>query len=148
MTKLARPIAMTAACLAVLSVGTAGVAGAAAGTAPLGAQTSIDRSARPTSIPLKATKSADAPNQKVILTGFLKSGHHPVVNAPVMLESRQPGSRTFTVVSAETTDSNGKVTLVVAPGAKRGQHMQYELVFAGSMSYRGSHSQVTTLTVS
>jgi hypothetical protein len=148
MTKLARPIAMTAACLAVLSLGTAGVAGAAVGTAPLGAQTSINRSLKPTSIPLKAAKSAVAPNQKVTLTGYLKSGHHPVANAPVTLESRQAGSGTFTVVSAKTTDSNGKVTLIVAPRATRGQKMQYELVFAGSMSYRGSHSQIITLTVS
>jgi hypothetical protein len=90
--------------------------------APLGAQTAIDRSARPTSIPLKATKIADAPNQKVTLTGFLKSGHHPVVNAPVTLESRQAGSRTFTVVSAKTTDSNGKVTLIVAHQKTTGSH--------------------------
>ena len=47
MTKLARPVAMTAACLAVLSVGMAGVAGAA-----------TDKTAKPTSIPLKAAKSA------------------------------------------------------------------------------------------
>jgi len=148
MTKFARPIAVTAACLAVLSVGTAGVAVAAVGTAPLGSQTSIDRSAKPTSIPLKAAKSAVAPNQKVTLTGKLKSGHNPVANAPVTLESRQAGARTFTVVSAKTTDSNGKVTLIVAPGAKRGQKMQYELVFAGDATYRGSHSQIITLSVS
>jgi 5-hydroxyisourate hydrolase-like protein (transthyretin family) len=148
MTKLARPIAMTAACLAVLGVCTAGVAGAAVGTAQPGSQTSIDRSVKPTSIPLKAAKSAVAPNQKVTLTGYLKGGHHPVANAPVTLESRQAGARTFTVVSAKTTDSNGKVTLMVAPGAKRGQKMQYELVFAGNTIYRGSHSQIITLTVS
>jgi hypothetical protein len=147
MTKLARPIAVTAVCLALFGVGAAGVAGAAVGTASLGSQ-SIDRSPKPTSIPLKAAKSAVAPNQKVTLTGYLKSGHHPVANAPVTLESRQAGSRTFTVVSAKTTDSNGKVTLIVAPRATRGQKMQYELVFAGSMNYRGSHSQIITLTVS
>lgn len=148
MKKLARPMAMTAACLALLSVGTAGVAGAAVGRAPLSSQTSTDKSAKPTSIPLKAAKSAVAPNQKVTLTGYLKSGHHPVAKAPVTLESRQAGSGTFTVVSAKTTDSNGKITLIVAPGPTRGQKMQYELVFAGSMSYRGSHSQIITLTVS
>jgi hypothetical protein len=148
MKKLAGPLAMTAACLALLSVGTAGVAGAAVGRAPLSSHTSTDKSAKPTSIPLKAAKSAVAPNQKVTLTGFLKSGHSPVVNAPVTLESRLPGASSFTVVSAKTTDSNGKVTLIVAPGAKRGQKMQYELVFAGDATYRGSHSQIITLTVS
>lgn len=148
MTKLARSIAVTAACLAVLGVGTAGVAGAAVGTSPLGSQTSSVKSLKPTSIPLKAAKSAVAPNQKVTLTGFLKSGHSPVVNAPVTLERRQAGAKTFTVMSAKTTDSNGKVTLIVAPGAKRGQKMQYELVFAGNTTYRGSHSQIITLTVS
>jgi hypothetical protein len=148
MTKCARSIAVTAACLAVLGVGTAGVAGASVGTAQHRSQTSIDRSVKPTSIPLKAAKSAVAPNQKVTLTGYLKCGHNPVVNAPVTLERRQAGAGTFTVVSAKTTDSNGKVTLIVAPGAKSGQKMQYELVFAGNMSYRGSHSQVITLTVS
>ena len=148
MTKLARSIAATAACLAIFGIGTAGVAGAAVG-APIrsGPQTSIDKSLKPTSIPLKATKSAVAPNQKVTLTGFLKSGHTPVANAPVTLESRQPGGA-FTVVSIKTTDSNGKVTLVVAPRAKSGQKVQYELVFAGDTTYRGSHSQVITLPVS
>ena len=149
MTKLARSIAATAACLAILGVGTAGVAGATVGThAPSGPQTSIDKSLKPTSIPLKATKSAVAPNQKVTLTGFLKSGHTPVVNAPVTLGSRQPGTGAFAVVSIKTTDSNGKVTLVVTPRAKSGQKTQYELIFAGDTTYRGSHSQVITLSVS
>jgi hypothetical protein len=148
MTKFARHIALTAASLAVLGVGTAEVAGAAVGTAQLGSQTSIDRSVKPTSIPLKPGKSAVAPNQKVTLTGYLKCGHNPVVNTPLTLERRQAGARTFTVASAKTTDSNGKVTLIVAPGAKSGQKMQYELVFAGNWAYRGSHSQMITLTVS
>jgi hypothetical protein len=148
MSKLARSLAVTAACLAVFGVGAAGVAGAAVGTASLGSQSSVDKTLKPTSIPLKAAKSAVAPNLKVTLTGFLKSGHNPVANAPVTLKSREAGARTFTAVTTRTTDSHGRVTLIVKPAAKKGQKVQYELVFAGNTTYRGSHSQVITLTVS
>ena len=137
MTKLPRTIAATATCLAVLGVGTAGLAGAA---------TAAESGLKPTSIPVKAEKSPVAPNQKVTLTGFLKNGHTPVANAPVMLESRQPGG-TFTVVSTKMTDVNGKVTLVVLPRVNKGQKTQYELVFAGDATYGASHSHVITLNV-
>ena len=65
---------------------------------------------------------------------------------PVTLETRTAGTKAFTVVSTKMTDSNGKVTLVVTPGKTK--KVQYELVFAGNATYRGSHSQIITLTVS
>ena len=151
MLKLARPITLTAASLALIGFGTTGVAVAAAGTSPLGSQTvqaSTQKSLRPTSIPLKATKSTVAPNQKVTLTGRLKSGHTPVAAAPVTLETRAAGTKAFTLVSTKTTDSNGKVTLVVAPGKTKGPKVKYRLSFAGDATYRGSHSQIITLNVS
>jgi hypothetical protein len=96
---------------------------------------------------MKATKSTVAPNQKVALTGWLKSGHTSVPNAPVVLEKRPAGATTFTAVSTKTTDINGKVTVVVTPGTRSGQKSQYQLVFAGNTTYHGSHSRVITLTV-
>jgi 5-hydroxyisourate hydrolase-like protein (transthyretin family) len=102
---------------------------------------------RPTSLPMKASKSTVAPNQKVALIGWLKSGHTSVPGAPVALEKRIAGAATFTAVSTKTTGNDGKVTLVVTPGARRGQKVQYQLVFAGNSSYRSSHSQVIALTV-
>ena len=148
MSKFARPVVVATACLAAIGIGSSGVAVAAGESSPLASQATVHRSEalRPTSIPLKATKSTVAPNQKVTLTGFLKSGHTPVAFAPVMLETRTAGTKAFTVVSTKLTDSNGKVTLVVSPGKVK--KVQYELVFAGDATYRGSHSQIITLTVS
>jgi 5-hydroxyisourate hydrolase-like protein (transthyretin family) len=150
MSKFVRPVVATAACLAVIGFGTSGVAVAAGESSPLASQTTMHGSEmlRPTSIPLKATKSTVAPNQKVTLTAFLKSGHTPVTAAPVTLEKRTAGTKAFTVVSTKLTNSNGKVTLVVTPGKSKKKKVQYKVVFAGNATYRGSHSQIITLTVS
>ncbi len=147
MSTFARPVVVTAAWLTVIGCGTFGAA-VAAGESSLASQTTTHRSEmlRPTSIPLKATKSVVAPNRKVTLTGFLKSGHTPVAAASVTLETRTAGTKTFTVVSTKLTDSNGKVTLAVTPG--RIKKVQYELVFAGNAMFGSSHSQIITLTVS
>jgi 5-hydroxyisourate hydrolase-like protein (transthyretin family) len=150
MSKFARPVVVTAVCLAAIGLGTSGVAVAAGESSPSASQTTVQGSEflRPTSIPLKATKSTVAPNQKVTLRGFLKSGHTPVAAVPVTLEKRTARTKTFTVVSTKLTDSNGKVTLVVTPGKSKAKKVQYKLVFAGNATYRGSHSQIITLTVS
>jgi hypothetical protein len=162
MSKLARSLALMAASLAVLGLGTTGVA--AAGTSPHVSpasthvrghqpaasnqvQGSTRKTLRPTSIPMKSTNSTVAPNQKVALIGWLKSGHTSVPSALVTLEKRTGGATTFTAVSSKATDGNGKVILVVTPGTRSGQKVQYLLVFAGNTTYRGSHSRVITLTV-
>lgn len=104
--------------------------------------------ATPTSLALKAAKSTVAPNQKDTLTGTLKAGSKALAGESVKLEKRAAGAKSFTLVTTKKTDSKGHVTLVVTPGSKKGGKEQYELVFAGTKTYKASHSSVITVTVS
>lgn len=127
-----------------LAVGVSLVAASVA-TAPAFAATPA---ARPTALTLKAAKSTVAPKQKDTLTGLLKSGTKALAGQSVKLEKRAAGARSFTVVATKTTDSKGHVVLTVTPGTRKGQKEQYELVFAGTKSYKASHSSIITITVS
>lgn len=122
----------------------AGVATVALGASPALAATSP----KPTSLTLKAAKSSVAPKAKDTLTGTLKAGNTPLKNEPVKLERRAAGAKSFTLVTTKNTDSKGQVVLTVTPGTKKGQKEQYELIFAGDKSYKGSHSSIITVTVS
>jgi hypothetical protein len=104
--------------------------------------------AKPTSLTLKAAKSSVAPKQKDTLTGLLKSGTHTLAGDTVKLERRAYGAKSFVVVASKTTDSKGRAVLTVTPGTRKGQKVQYELVFSGTKSYKASHSSIITVTVS
>lgn len=104
--------------------------------------------AQPTSLTLKAAKSTVAPRQKDTLTGTLKSGNKALAGQSVSLLERAPGAKHWSVVTTKTTDSLGHVALTVTPGRRKGQKEQYEVLFKGTSSYKGSHSSVITVTVS
>ena len=118
------------------------VAGLTAG--PAFAATTV----KPTSLALKAAKSSVVPNQKDTLTGTLKSGTTVLAGQTVKLEKRAAGAKSFTVVTTKKTDAKGHIVLTVTPGTKKGQKEQYELVFAGTKTYKASHSSIITVTVS
>lgn len=101
-----------------------------------------------TSLTIKSAKSTVAPHQKTTVTGTLKSGDKPLSGQPVVLEKRAAGAKAFTVVSTQVTSPKGSVSYPVTPGSRRGQNEQYELVFKGTSTYRPSHSQVITISVS
>ena len=116
--------------------------------ASLTAAPALASAAVPTSLTLKAAHSSVAPKAKDTLTGYLKAGKLALANQTVKLEQRASGAKTFKVVATKTTDANGKVVLTVTPGTKKGQKEQYELVFAGTKTYKASHSAIITVTVS
>jgi 5-hydroxyisourate hydrolase-like protein (transthyretin family) len=125
------------------------VAATVAAVMAAGAGTALATTApQPTSLTVKAAKSTVAPHAKDALTGTLKSGSKPLADEKVKLERRQAGAKSFTLVSTKTTNSKGQVAYTVVPGTKKGQKEQYELVFAGTTSYRASHSKVITIVVS
>ena len=115
--------------------------------AGLTAAPALAAGAQPTSLTLKAAKSSVAHNQKTTLTGTLKSGATFVSGAPVVLEKRAAGAKSWSTVTTKTTNSKGAVTYSVVPGTKKGQKEQYELVFKGNSKYKASHSAVITITV-
>lgn len=123
------------------------VAGLAAASMSIAPALAATTSAKPTSLTLKAAKSTVAPKQKDTLTGLLKSGTHVLAGESVKLEKRAAGAKSFSLVTTKTTDSKGKVVLTVVPGSKKGQKEQYELIFAGNKTYKGSHSSIITITV-
>jgi 5-hydroxyisourate hydrolase-like protein (transthyretin family) len=108
------------------------------------------RIATPTSLTIKAAHSTVAPKAKDTLTGLLKSGNTPLAGKTVSLMRRAAGGKTFTLVSNKVTDSKGRVVLTAVPGTKKG-HEQYELVYkggkAGAITYKASHSQIITISV-
>ena len=104
--------------------------------------------AKPTSLTLHASRTTVPHNQKVTLTELLKVGSKGLAGEPVKLEKRAAGARSFTLVSTKTTNAKGQVTLSVIPGTRKGQKEQYELIFAGNKTDKGSHSRIITITVS
>lgn len=124
------------------------VAGLAAASMSIAPALAATTSAKPTSLALKAAKSTVAAKQKDTLTGVLKNGTHVLPGEKVKLEKRAAGARSFTLVTTKITNSKGQVTLSVVPGTRKGQKEQYELIFAGNKTYKGSHSSIITITVS
>jgi len=120
------------------------VALAGLGVAPALAATA----AKPTSLTLKASHTSVAPKAKDTLTATLRSGRTAVANESVKLEKRAAGAKSWTLVSAKTTNAKGQTSWSVVPGTKKGQKEQYELVFSGNKSYKASHSSIITVTVS
>ena len=101
-----------------------------------------------TSLTLHASSTTVPHNQKITLTEQLKVGSKGLAGEPVKLEKRAAGARSFTLVSTKTTNAKGQVTLSVIPGTRKGQKEQYELIFAGNKTDKGSHSRIITITVS
>jgi hypothetical protein len=105
--------------------------------------------ARPTSLTLKAAHAAVAPKHKISLTATLKSSGKPVAGETLYLVSRTAGSKKFgnPVAIDSVTDANGRLTVPVIPGNKKGHKQQYEVTFTGDAQHKASHSSVITVTV-
>ena len=123
------------------------VATTAAAVTSLSVGPAFAANASPTSLTLKAAKSTVAPKAKDTLTGTLKAGTKVLAGQSVKLEKRAAGAKSFTLVTTKTTDAKGHVVLTVTPGTRKGQKVQYELVFAGTSTYKASHSSIITVTV-
>lgn len=127
----------------------AGAALCVLGSAPAFATTTTTTTAKtPTAVTIKAAKSSAAPSQKVLLTSNLKAGSKLLAGETLKLEKRASGTTRWSYVSSLVTNSKGHVSVNVVPGKTKGHKEQYEFVFAGTSTYKASHSAVVTLTVS
>jgi hypothetical protein len=76
------------------------------------------------------------------LTGVLRSHRKGVAAETITLRDRAGAHRKWVVVATATTGAAGSVTFTItAPTVKT----QFEMVFAGTSTYRKSHSNVISL---
>lgn len=95
-----------------------------------------------TTLSIKNKAIAKGKHHADSITGVLKTRKHAaVVGATITLDSRTGKKPRWAAVATGTTGSGGSVTFTVAPTVKT----QYKLVFAGTSSFKKSHSNVITL---
>jgi hypothetical protein len=99
--------------------------------------------AKTTTLSEHAAKSVVKAKAKDTITGTLTYSKKALPGQKVVLEQRLAGAKKFTVVATHTTGSKGGVSFTVTPS--KGKH-QYELVFAGTKTYKASHSSIVTVT--
>ena len=97
-----------------------------------------------TSLTISAAHGTVKPRTKDRITGMLRSGRTGLTNQHVTLRERKYGTKKWTVLTSGTTGTGGRVTFSITPPNSK---EQYELVYAGTTRYFGSHSGVTTITV-
>ncbi|MCW2725145.1 MAG: hypothetical protein JWN35_2066 [Frankiales bacterium] len=116
---------------------------AAAGTAT----PALAAPARATTLSLTVARTSVAHNQRDPITGTLDAGRTPLRGKRVLLEKKASGARSFTQAGSATTDSRGQVHFSPVVGTRRGERVQYELVFPGDSGDRASRSRVVTVSV-
>lgn len=122
-------------------IATAGIV-AIAGTPALAATTTT-AAAKPTTLSIHASKTSVKAKAKDTISGVLEANKKAAANESVKLESRAFGAKDFKVLATHTTNSKGAVSFTVTPA--RGKQ-SYELVFAGTKAYTGSHSSTVVVT--
>jgi hypothetical protein len=127
----------SAGAVAVLATGgalaTAGSASAAAGHG---------HAKLPTTLHISNKLVAHNHHHADALTGVLRSHRKALAAQSVTLEGRAGAHRKWVALATGTTGSTGSVTFTVALPSKK---TQFEMVFAGSSTYRKSHSNVVSL---
>lgn len=94
----------------------------------------------PTSLVVRSHAVRASKHKSDVINGLLRSRHHAVAGATIMLESRTAKTK-FAVVASATTDSTGKVSFTVTPTTRTA----YKLVYGGDATHRASHSAVIVL---
>lgn len=95
----------------------------------------------PTKLSISNKVIAHGKHHGTAINGVLTSDGTGLANEKVTLESRSGVSPRWTVVATGTTATGGTVSFTVTGKVKT----QFELVFAGDSTYKGSHSNVITL---
>ena len=128
-----RPVAAVAA-VAVLAAG--GI---------LAAATVVSAAPHPKPDPTKLSISnkviAHGKHHADVVSGVLRSDGTGLAKEKVALEARTGVRPRWAVVGTGTTGASGGISFTVSPKVKT----QFELVFAGDPTYRGSHSNVITV---
>lgn len=114
----------------------------AAGASPATAE-------QPTSLTLKAAHTTVAPKHKDTLTTTLKVGAKRLAGETLYVEYRAAGAHKWSapITVKPKTNARGEVSFVVAPGSKKGERSQFEVLFKGTAKYRPSHSSIVTIAV-
>lgn len=127
---------------ALVVIGTVALAALAAGPANAASHQ------HPSSLSLKAANATVTAKGSDTLTGTMHSAKRLVKGQMVQLEVKAGSAKSFVKVGkAKATDSKGQVTFTVTPPGATGQQDQYELFYAGSSTFRPSHSNVVTITI-
>jgi hypothetical protein len=95
----------------------------------------------PTKLSISNKVIAHGKHHGTAINGVLTSDGTGLANETVTLESRSGVSPRWTVVATGTTATGGTVSFTVTGKVKT----QFELVFAGDATHKGSHSNVITL---
>jgi 5-hydroxyisourate hydrolase-like protein (transthyretin family) len=123
-------------------VATAGLV-AIAGTPALAATTTGAAAAKHTTLSIHAAKTTEKTKAKDTITGVLDQGKKGLARENVKLEVRAPGAKSYKVLATHATNSKGSVTFTVTPTKGK---QSYELVFAGTKAFTGSHSKTVVVT--
>ena len=95
----------------------------------------------PTKLSISNKAIAHGKHHADAVSGVLRSDGSGLANEKVTLEARSGVNPRWAVVATGTTATGGTVSFTVTPKVRT----QYELVFAGDSTYRGSQSNVITL---
>jgi hypothetical protein len=111
----------------------------------LAAATVVSAAPQPKPDPAKLSISnkviAHGKHHADVVDGVLSSHGTGIVKETVALEARTGVRPRWAVVATGTTGTGGAISFTVTPKVKT----QFELVFAGDSTHRGSHSNVVTL---
>jgi hypothetical protein len=124
----------------VAAVAAVAVAGALAPVTAASAASKHHAHKAPTNILVKAHFVRGSQHKSDVINGLLRSRHHGVAGATIVLESRTAKTK-FAVVASATTGVHGQVSFTVTPAAKTA----YKLIFKGDATHRASHSAVIIL---
>lgn len=97
----------------------------------------------PTSLSIRAAKSAINPGGKDVISGVLLTRRQPLADRLVVLKSKAVDSTTWRELAAKRTGRHGFVAFTVAPSTRT----HYQLVFRGNRSLQPSRSGVVTVNV-
>jgi hypothetical protein len=135
-TRVSVPVRVVAAVAAVAVLAAGGI---------LAAATLVSAAPHPKPDPTKLSISnkviAHGKHHADVVNGVLSSHATGVAKERVALEARTGVRPRWAVVATGTTGTTGGISFTVTPKAKT----QYELVFAGDPTHRGSHSNVITV---
>jgi hypothetical protein len=127
----------------VKGMGISAVALAVLGGPLLATSAQAATTAKATSLSVHAAKATVKAKTKDTVSGTLKSGKSVLAKQRVLLEEKAAGAKKFTVVGKGTTNTHGVASFSVYPTKGKDS---YQLVFAATKAYKGSHSAVVVIT--
>jgi len=122
------------------AVAAVAMAGALAPVTAAGAASKPHAHKAPTNILVNAHFVRGSHHKSDVINGLLRSRHHGVAGATIVLESRT-GHAKFAAVASATTGAHGLVSFTVTPTTRTA----YKLIFKGDATHRASHSNVIIL---